>query len=264
MDRKLSVRSAVRHSVAPNGKRSRAAFTLIELMVSMAILGLIMVILFSIFEEVNKAWLNSENRVETFTQGRAVLDLLSRELSQAVATPKITFYGDVNKLYFIAPVNTDPANQADLCEVGYEYESVDTLGKPTMKITRRLTLPTAANIAAGSYWDFYANPSSWWNDSVEPAGSFDPNTQATLVTNGILNLQFQYLKKDGTTLPTPYRSEANLNTLPYAVVVYIDAVDTRTAAKLRLVPNVGTAWQSITNSTLRSFSTTVYLPNTSP
>ena len=126
MDQKLPVRSAVRHSVTPNGKRSRAAFTLIELMVSMAILGLIMVILFSIFEEVNKAWLNSENRVETFTQARAVLDFLSRELSQAVATPKITFYGDVNKLYFIAPLNTDPANQADLCEVGYEYESVDT------------------------------------------------------------------------------------------------------------------------------------------
>lgn len=252
--------------LANRGMRT-SAFTLIELMVSMAILGLIMVMLFSIFEQINKAWLKGENRVETFTQARATLDFLSRELSQAVATPKITFYGDTNKVYFIAPVNTDPANQADLCEVGYEYESVDTgSGKPTLKITRRLTLPTAANVAVNSYWDFYANPSKWWNDSAEPTGSFDPNGQATLATNNVLNLRFEYLKKDGTFFPvtSPYRSELNGNTLPYAVLISLDVVDSRTATQLRLVQNTGTAWQTITNSTLRSFSTLVYFPNTSP
>ena len=256
---KQSGRSAVR------SRKSRAAFTLIEIMVSMAILGLIMVMLFGIFEQVNKAWLNSENRVETFTQARAIMDLLSRELSQAVATPKITFYGDVNKVYFIAPVNTDPANQADLCEVGYEFELLDTAAKPTMKVIRRFTQPNALNVIAGSgYWDFYENPFAWWNDAAEPTRSFDPNTQATLATNGVLNLQFQYLRRDGTAFPTPYQSQANLNSLPYAVAIYLDAVDPQTATRLRLVPNVGTAWQAITNSTLRSFSTIVYLPNTSP
>ena len=242
------------------------AFTLIELMVSMAILGLIMVMLFSIFEQINKAWLKGENRVETFTQARAILDLMSRELSQAVATPKITFYGDTNKVYFIAPVDASGTNQADFCEVGYEYELVDASSKPTLKITRRLTLPTIANIAANSYWDFYANPTAWWNDSAEPTGSFDPNGQATLASNSVLKLRFEYLKKDGTLFPTttPYRSEANNNSLPYGVLIYLDVVDSRTATQLRLVGNSGTAWQSITNSTLRSFSTVVYLPNTSP
>jgi prepilin-type N-terminal cleavage/methylation domain-containing protein len=113
MNRKLTVRPAVRHSLAPHGGQSRAAFTLTELMVSMAILGLIMVMLFGIFEQVNKAWLNGENRVETFTQARAIMDLMSRELSQAVATPKISFFGGPNKVCFVAPVNT-AANQADL------------------------------------------------------------------------------------------------------------------------------------------------------
>jgi prepilin-type N-terminal cleavage/methylation domain-containing protein len=240
-------------------RESRAAFTLTEILVSMAILGLIMVVLFGIFEQVNKAWLTSESRVETFTQARAILDLMSRELSQAVATQKITFRGEANKVYFIAPVNTNPANQADLCEVGYEFESTDLPGKPTLKITRRLTQPTPLNIGAGGYWDFYANPAAWW-----AVTSFDPSTEAVLATNCILNLQFQYLKKDGTLFPTPYQSQFHLNSLPYAIAIYVDAVDSRTAARLRLVPNVGTAWQPITNSTLRSFSTIVYLPNTAP
>jgi hypothetical protein len=217
-----------------------------------------MVMLFTIFEQVNKAWLNGENRVETFTQARAALDLLSRELSQAIATPNITFYGDVNRVYFIAPLNTDPANQADLCEVGYEYESVDTSGKPTMKITRRLTQPTVLNTAAGGYWDFYANPTTWWSGAT----AFDPKTEAVLATNCILNLQFQYLNKASTAFATPYQSQANGNTLPYAVQVYMDVVDSRTATRLRLVNP--SAWGPITNSTLRSFSTFVYLPNTSP
>src|SRR5437899_1219325 len=70
--------------------RRRTGFTLIELLASLAILGLIMTMLFTVFEQVNKAWLNGENRVETFTQARALLDLMSRELSEAIATPKIS------------------------------------------------------------------------------------------------------------------------------------------------------------------------------
>ena len=253
----MSANEKLSGGAALRDRGSRAAFTLTELMVSMAILGLIMVMLFTIFEQVNKAWLNGENRVETFTPARAALDLLSRELSQAIATPNITFYGDVNRVYFIAPLNTDPANQADLCEVGYEYESVDTSGKPTMKITRRLTLPNAANVGVGGYWDFYANPTTWWAVS-----SFDPKTGATLATNSILNLEFQYLNKAGTPYPAPYQSQANGNTLPYAVVISLDAVDSRTATRLRLVPP--SAWGPIKASAVRSFSTVVYLPNTSP
>src|SRR5664280_2130498 len=80
------------------------AFTLIELLASMAILSLIMVMLFSAFEQISKAWTNGENRVETFTQARAILDLMSRELSQAIATPKIPFsLQDKRHIYFVAP-----------------------------------------------------------------------------------------------------------------------------------------------------------------
>jgi prepilin-type N-terminal cleavage/methylation domain-containing protein len=241
-DWKLSTRPALHRSAATTP--CKAGFTLIELLTSMAILGLIMVMLFSVFEQVNKAWLNGENRVETFTQARAILDLMSRELSQAIATSKIPFHADTNTVVFVAPVNAQGDPAADLCEVGYVFNP------NAYTLTRKLTQSTHAN------WDFYGG-GLWWN-------SFDTNKNAVLANDTILNLTFQYLDVFGNPIPA---LPQDLNKLPYAVLISMGVVDSRTAAKLRLVPippNPITAWQTITNSTLRSFSTLVYLPNALP
>ena len=228
--------------------RSKAGFTLIELMASMAILGLIMVLLFSVFDQVNKAWLGGENRVETFSQARAILDLMSRELSQAVATPKIQFYGDAQHVYFVAPLNTAPTNQADLCAVGYVF---DTVG---LTLTRGLTEPTPVNFSSG-IWKIY-NP-GWWGAGIS---SFDKQTVLADPTN-ILNVTFQYWDPAQNKFVGTYSGSK----LPYAIQVFIDSADSRTVTKLKLVGGPATfAGQAITNSTLRSFSTTVYLPNISP
>jgi hypothetical protein len=141
-----------------------------------------MAVLFSIFEQVNKAWLNGENRVETFTQARAILDLLSREVSQAVATPTITFYGkDINDIYFVAPLNTDSGGLADLCEVGYEFDP------------NQLTLRRRFTQSANAAWDFYANPAGWWR-------TFDTSKDVILADNGILNVSFYYYDANGNAI----------------------------------------------------------------
>lgn len=237
MEAKSSICSVPRRS-------STRAFTLIELLASLAILALIMTMLFSIFEQVNKAWLNGEGRVDTFTQARAILDLMTRELSQAIATSKVPFFGkDPNDVYFVAPLNTDPNNQADLCEVGYEFNPV------AFTLRRRFTA-SGGNI--GGTWDFYTRPGAWWR-------TFDTSQDFFLANDNILNVQFVYLDRTLGSIPTPV-----VNQLPYAIQVSMYLVDNRTVTRLKLVPNVGTAWQSITNSTLRSFSTLVYMPNISP
>jgi prepilin-type N-terminal cleavage/methylation domain-containing protein len=232
--------------------RSRAGFTLIELVTSMAILGLMMVVLFSVFDQVNKAWLQGENRVETFTDARAVLDLMSRELSQAIATNNITFYGAASAVYFVAPVNSNPQNLSDLCGMGYDFEQYNN-NQWTLRINRHLIQPTtiaAANLIYSPTWtnNFYTA-----NDTV-----------ATLATNSILGLKFQYMDNKGLifstwpnpTWPSPY-------ILPSAIIIDMTNVDSRTATRIReFTP--ATLPPSVTNSTWRDFTTTVYLPNISP
>jgi prepilin-type N-terminal cleavage/methylation domain-containing protein len=73
-------------------KRSRpaqAGFTLIELMLSLALLALIMIILFGTFHAVAASKLHGETRVESDQQGRSLIWMMCRELRGAVFTPLI-------------------------------------------------------------------------------------------------------------------------------------------------------------------------------
>ena len=56
-----------------------AAFTLLELLTSIAVLAIISSLLFAAFNQATKVWLQGENRVETFTQARATLDFMTKE-----------------------------------------------------------------------------------------------------------------------------------------------------------------------------------------
>jgi hypothetical protein len=230
----------------------------------MAILGVMMALLFSVFDQMSKAWLQGENRVETFTTARATLDLMSRELSQAIATNTIVFHGETGRVFFVAPVSVNPADQDDLCQIGYEFDPAFPVGSSAwaFQITRHFIEPTSPNVTAGN-WNIYG--STWWNSlpATLPVG----DTPAILATNCIVNLQFQYFDSTGTLIPASgggFTYPTTYSKFPSTIIISMDVVDSRTATKLRLVPNVGTAWQNITNSTLRSFSTTVYLPNISP
>jgi prepilin-type N-terminal cleavage/methylation domain-containing protein len=241
-----STRSGDRRRTAPAG------FTLVELLTSMAILGVMLALLFSVFDQINKAWLVGENRVETFTQARAALDLMSRELSQAIATNPITFYGDATHAYFVAPVSTAPTNLSDLCEVGYEFVP-GTAPNYTWEIVRHFIEPNSVANAGLIYTPML----------VSSFGPATPDEPAILATNCVVNMGFQYGTISGGAIT--YSSTWNTpNTLPYLIIISMDVVDSRTATKLRLVQNTGNNWLPITNSTLRSFSTTVYLPNISP
>jgi len=225
----------------------------------MTILVVMMVVLFSVFDEINKAWLIGENRVETFTQARAALDYMSRELTQAIAT-NIAFYGDGQHVYFVAPVNSNPQNQADLCEIGYELEVTDPSNPKnlTLKITRRLIAPTPSNCAGGA-WNPYA--AKWWTVFYNQPINKSTESSTALASNCVYGLQFQYYDQHGNPITSlPY--EANI--LPGSIIVNVTNMDSRTATKLALVPNTAAAWSNVASSTLRVFSTTVYLPNISP
>lgn len=65
-------------------RQADSAFTLVELMIAMTILILLMVFMAQILTAVSRTWTEGERRVETYQSGRAVLDLIARELAPAV------------------------------------------------------------------------------------------------------------------------------------------------------------------------------------
>jgi prepilin-type N-terminal cleavage/methylation domain-containing protein len=64
--------------------RSRRAFTLLELLAVMAILSLITVSLFTIFQQGSETWRLSAARTEAYIKARHILEMMSREIRGAV------------------------------------------------------------------------------------------------------------------------------------------------------------------------------------
>jgi prepilin-type N-terminal cleavage/methylation domain-containing protein len=75
--------------IALHRRAWQAGFTLMELMLSLALLALIMIILYGSFHAVAVSKLHAEVRVESDQQARTLMWLMSRELRGAVFTPLI-------------------------------------------------------------------------------------------------------------------------------------------------------------------------------
>lgn len=65
-----------------NGPRN-SAFTLVELLVSMAILAVLLLLLSQLLDQVQRSWNYSEGRVSQFREARLAFDLITKNLSQA-------------------------------------------------------------------------------------------------------------------------------------------------------------------------------------
>jgi type II secretory pathway pseudopilin PulG len=115
-----------------------AAFTLVELLVSVALLTFIMLILASVTESASRAWRDGQSRTETFQSARTSLEIVTREITPAVVDTRMQFVlapGDVlsragaknvapysSALLWMAPLGDEGA----LCCVGYYLYRDDT------------------------------------------------------------------------------------------------------------------------------------------
>ena len=99
---------------------TRSGFTLIELLAAVAVLMIIGLILANVFHQSTIAWEAGLRRVEMSAEGRAALDLMSREISQAVASDdlKVLKNGDDELAFYTSADSTDD-NPRDLRLIQY-------------------------------------------------------------------------------------------------------------------------------------------------
>ncbi len=88
----------------------RAAFTLVEMMVSTSILALVMVMLLSTVDQTQKIWARSTAKVSQFQGARSAFEAMTRNLSQAT----LNTYYDVER-------STEKANEGE--PIGYARAS---------------------------------------------------------------------------------------------------------------------------------------------
>jgi type II secretory pathway pseudopilin PulG len=109
-------------------KRTITAFTIAELLVAVAITLVIIVVLFQVFAATASQWQSSDQRIDTFRDARAVLQIMARDLGRADINgdAQMLRLSDVyaagtppfaKEVYAITPAPN--AGKSDLCTVGY-------------------------------------------------------------------------------------------------------------------------------------------------
>ncbi len=125
------------------GRRDSAAFTLIEILVSVTIVVFLVLLLGQIISSAQAIWRHAETRTDAFREARAALDLMSRDLALALTddrAPVLTLsniYDDQNdptvgpqhnqQVYALIPMRnvgdpppaTPPPTRTDLCATGF-------------------------------------------------------------------------------------------------------------------------------------------------
>jgi prepilin-type N-terminal cleavage/methylation domain-containing protein len=210
--------------------RQNSGFTLLELLTATAIASLLVVMLISVFNQANKAWVTGEEQAEVYQMGRAVMDLMARDLAQVRVAPRCAFTGQADQISFFAAVS-EKSNRSDLDLVQYSY----SLAGSSLARTN-----TPLNTAS-------------------PVGG-------ALLSSNLIRFAVRYWTNSPQHRLTPaagvttYNSTTTTNA-PVAVEVTLGLLPTRRADAY---------WRSagarvnITNTYMRTFTQMIYLPDSKP
>ena len=156
-----------------------SGFTLLELIISLTILGVVLLIIFGALRIGTRAWEKGEKDIAVYQRQRAVLGLLSQQIASAcvyeikLGDDAFYFRGSEKKMEFVSRMPIVPGAQTGVVFVTYEIENVAKEGKKQLKLFEK---------DAGFMKD----------DDIES----QRNEEIFSLISGIENLQFEYLKSD--------------------------------------------------------------------
>jgi len=268
-------------------------FTILELLVTTALLVIITGLLLSIFGKSSDAWISAQQDIERHRSARIGLELMNRELLQALMSTSaikyrgsgdittsaaVNFFGFPTSVFFIASGSTDEADPGgDLYEIGY------TLNVNSGKLYRYSTPPTNdTTILPSPIWNVRATepaniPEPWEWPALLDTFLYNPSSEPdSLVAEGVVDLRFYY---SGPSLVGVTNSWATTNvgdvyftgpgstpllpaSLPTTVDIHITTMPvTKWKQWRQLVLSGSPNAPSITNQYSRTFQTTVHINN---
>ncbi|EFK11502.1 prepilin-type N-terminal cleavage/methylation domain protein [delta proteobacterium NaphS2] len=156
-----------------------SGFTLLELIISLSILGVVLLIIFGALRIGTRAWEKGEKDIDVYQRQRAVLGLLSQQIASAcvhetkLGDAAFYFRGSEKKMEFVSRMPIVPGAMTGVVFVTYEIEDVAKEGKMQLSIFEK---------DAGFLKD----------DDIESQRDEETFT----LISGIDNLRFEYLKGD--------------------------------------------------------------------
>jgi len=197
----------------------RRKFTLVELIVAMALVSAIMLILFSFLASSQRTWSLSDSAVRIYRNSRTAFDIIERDLrcavNSAVSSREIGLYvfgptpADANDaLHACFVTSREPLEGAysRLCEITYKHHIDPSDPTTQYNFTRQLV---SDNDSAN--WDFLGQPADWWlNNNLNPdLAEFEK------VIGGVAEFSMTFYTQDNTV----FSADSDTVVRPARVVV---------------------------------------------
>jgi prepilin-type N-terminal cleavage/methylation domain-containing protein len=241
-------------------KRRTQGFTLVELLLALAISSILIVLLVNIVAVALNAWETGRAQIDTVANARQALGRIIDEIKGAIASPnQIEFSENVPRLkgttvpqqktseniFFIAAYpNSAPG---DLCVIAYRHNS------DTHELQRA----------------FVDSLSAWTGTPRYQAAGY-ANLQWRIVAEGVLEFEIQSYSQqdlDNSTSPAPPPPDWNsltggsamLGSTPRVVVIRIRVIDEKSLAKLAGLSPGNVVYDRIVNRAAREFTASVTL-----
>jgi prepilin-type N-terminal cleavage/methylation domain-containing protein len=260
--KRLSLHNANEHSIAMS-KRA-PAFTLVEMLVALAITSLLVVLLVNVVSAALTVWEQGRNQIDTFANARQVLGRIADEISGATAAPapRIVEFsenipsiqgstaptaGKSENVFFVAPYPN--VMSGDLCVIAYRHnDDIHTLER--------------GFIDSQSAWNGAAT------NRYQSAG-YTTQWQWRTIAIGVLEFEIQsYSQQDLDSVQTPATTwnsvtggSVMLGNTPRQVIIRVKVVDDRTLTKLAGLTSGNPIYDRLVARAARQFTASVLLPS---
>jgi prepilin-type N-terminal cleavage/methylation domain-containing protein len=239
------------------------AFTLLEMLVALAITSVLVVLLVDVVSAALAVWEQGRNQIDTFANARQVLGRIADEISGATAAPApriVEFSENIpsiqgstvptaatsENVFFVAPYpNVMPG---DLCVIAYRHNNdIHTLERGF------IDSQSAWNGAAANRYQSAGYTTQW---------------QWRTIATGVLEFEIQsYSQQDLDSVQTPATtwnsvtgSSLMLGNTPRQVIIRVKVVDDRTLTKLAGLTPGNPIYDRLVTRAARQFTASVLLP----
>jgi prepilin-type N-terminal cleavage/methylation domain-containing protein len=252
-------------------KRSQG-FTLVEMLVALAITSILVVLLLNVVSAALAIWERGRNQIDTFANARQVLGRIADEISGAIAAPapQVEFSENLSSIkgttnpvpttsenvFFVAPYPN--VMSGDLCVIAYRHNN-DT------HTLERGFIDSQIAWKGGATTRYQSCESGC-------TGYVTSNWQWRTIATGVLEFEIQSYSQqdlDNTASPSPAPTASWNSTstdpimagnAPRHVVARVKVVDDRTLAKLNGLTPTDPAYIRLVNRAARQFTAGVMLP----
>ena len=244
--------------------KKTTAFTILEVLVAVAVLGMLLVLLLNILQSAAGLWRGVENRAEAYREARAAMQVISRDLTGVVASTNTNHFptnlNASSHLAFFSRLLRSSQNSdslGDVCTVGYllAYGNKSPVagdnGRQSYNLYRYFieSNETFTNLSQGSplFPDFNAS-----------------TNRSEILARNVVAFDVSYFTVNGTTLD-PWDSDAS--PIPDLVEIRITAVNNERTMRFgaRSAASEWEAFAAATNTPdflkhTKTFTTRIPLP----